>query len=130
MSELLTKVCGFALVAAMLALVLRKWGAEQALLLRAVAGVTLALLCLGALSPLVEYIREIGEIGGGGLDFAVTLMLRVLSVAMVTHICATICRDCGEGALASYVELGGKVEILILSLPAVKKVVELAVGVI
>ena len=129
MSELLLKVCGIALVAAMLALVLRKWGAEQALLLRSAAGVVLAAVCLGALSPVVEYIRELGELGGG-LDFAVTLMLRVLSVAMITHICATICRDCGEGTLASYVELGGKVEIIILSLPAVEEVVELAVGVL
>lgn len=130
MSELLLKVCGVAVISAMLALVLRKWGGEQALLLRAAAGVTLALLCLGAISPVVEFIRSLGALGDGRMDFAVTLMLRVLSVAIVTHICATICRDCGENSLATYVELGGKVEVLVLSLPAVKEIIELSVGVL
>jgi stage III sporulation protein AD len=57
-------------------------------------------------------------------------MLRVLAVAIVTHVCANICRDCGEGTVAGYLEIGGKVEIIALSLPTLKRLIELAVGMI
>jgi len=57
-------------------------------------------------------------------------MLRVLAVAMVTHICATICRDCGEATLGGYLELGGKVEIIVLTLPMIKDIVGTMVGIL
>lgn len=129
MSAFLFKACGLAVTSAMLIMLLRKWGAEHSLLLKVAAGIAMAAVCFGAVSPVVEYIRELGAMGEeNGLADAVELMLRVLAVAIVTHVCATICRDCGEGTLASYVELGGKVEILILSLPMVKQIIDLSVG--
>ena len=126
MSAFLFKVCGLAVISAMLIMLLRRWGADHALLLKIAAGVALSGVCFGAVAPVVEYVRELGE--GSNLQDSVEFMLRVLAVAIITHICATICRDCGENTLASYVELGGKVEILVLSLPMIKGIIDLSVG--
>ena len=123
------KACGLAVISAMLIMLLKKWGADHAVLLKVASGIALAAVCFGAVSPVVEYVRELGAVGEeSGLYESVEFMLRVLAVAVVTHICATICRDCGEATLASYVELGGKVEILVLSLPMVKQIIDLSVG--
>ena len=54
------------------------------------------------------------------------VLLQVLCVAFLTHICASICLDCGEGTIAEYVELGGKLEILILALPLMREILEIA----
>ena len=64
------------------------------------------------------------------LSESVELMLRVLATAIVTHVCAAVCRDSGEGTIGSYVEIGGKVEIVLLTLPMIKKIIDLAVGMI
>lgn len=129
MSAFLFKACGLAVISAMLIMLLKKWGADHAVLLKVASGIALAAVCFGAVSPVVEYVRELGAVGEeSGLYESVEFMLRVLAVAVVTHICATICRDCGEATLASYVELGGKVEILVLSLPMVKQIIDLSVG--
>ena len=131
MSELLFKICGLALISAMLILLLKRWGGDQAALLRVASGIVLATVCFSAASPLIEYARELSEsVGDAMLSESVTLMLRVLAVAVVTHVCSGICRDCGEGAIGNYVEIGGRVEIVILSLPMIKSIIDLAVEMI
>ena len=131
MGELIFKVCGLAVTSAMLVSLLKKWNVDLSVYLKIGAGIALAAVCFGAVAPVVEYIRELaGLYEDSGMVTSVELMLRVLAVAIVTHICANICRDCGEGTLGSYVELGGKVEIIILSLPMVKQIIELSVGMI
>ena len=128
MSATLFKICGIAIISAMLTVLLRKWGADLSVLVKIASGIVLASLCFSAVAPIVEYVKELAAINeGSGLSESVEFMLQVLAVAIVTHICATVCRDCGETTVASYVELGGKGEILLLSLPMVKRIIDLAV---
>ncbi len=128
MSEYLFKVFGVAVIAAMLITLLRKWGSDFSTLLKVVAGAIVAAACVGGIAPIVEYVRELGE---SALPWeTVEGMLRVLAIAMVTHICATICRDCGEATLGGYLELGGKVEIIVLTLPMIKDIVETMMGIL
>jgi stage III sporulation protein AD len=129
MSELLFKVCGVAAVASMMILLIKKWGGDLAVMLKIASGITLAAICFGAMSPIISYVRELSALDTtGGLSESAEFLLRVLAVAVVTHFCATVCRDCGEASLGSYVELGGKTEIIILSLPLLRKIIDLAVG--
>lgn len=128
MSEYLFKVFGVALIAAMLITLFRKWGSDFSTLLKVSAGAIVAAACVSGIAPIVEYVRELGE---ASLPWeTVEGMLRVLAVAMVTHICATICRDCGEATLGGYLEFGGKVEIIVLTLPMIKDIVETMVGIL
>ncbi len=129
MSELVFKVCGIAVVSSMLILLVKKWGSDIAVTLKIAAGVCLSAVCLGAVSPIISYVREIAAMGeSAGLVSSAEFMLRVLAVAVISHVSATVCRDCGEGSLGGYVELAGKIEIIILSLPFVKNMIEMTTG--
>lgn len=132
MSDTLFKLFGGALVCVLVTLILKKESPDTALVLRMVAGVGLAIVCIGAMTPVIEYVREIGESLGAGetVSSAASVMLKALGVALLTHISATVCRDAGEGSVAYYVELGGKIEILILSLPLMKEIIDMALGLI
>jgi hypothetical protein len=46
----------------------------------------------------------------------------------LTQLCADFCRQGGEGQLAGGVELAGKAELLLLCLPRLKELFELASG--
>ena len=54
------------------------------------------------------------------------VLLKALGVSILAHVTATVCRDAGEGSMAYYVELGAKIEILILSLPLLGEMLSLA----
>ncbi len=61
----------------------------------------------------------------GAAEFAAP-MLRALGIALICELCAMLCRDLGEGAVAEGVQLFGRIEILLLCLPLVDRVLELA----
>ena len=53
-------------------------------------------------------------------------MLKALAISFCCRMSAEICRDCGEASLASRVEAAGKAGIVLLSLPIVKQLLEIA----
>ena len=128
MGETFLKICGVALVSTMLITTVKKLGSEMSTLLKLASGLLAATVCVASLSPVIEFIREVSAFGGGRLGEYTLFLLKVLGVAMTVHICATICRDSGEGSLATYIEIGGKVEVIVLALPYISEMISVSVG--
>lgn len=59
-----------------------------------------------------------------------SLLIKILGIAVVTEIGADICEDSGNTALAENVELAGRVLILFMCFPLIKTVAQLAGGLI
>jgi stage III sporulation protein AD len=113
-----------ALVGVVAAVILRQWKSDLVPLIRLAITLIVGSAVLSALSPLLSLIGELGKLGGA--EEYVTILLKALGVAVLTHICGEICRSCGENAAAAGVELGGKAEILLLSLPLIRKILSVA----
>ena len=109
MSDFTLKVFGAALLGVFAILIVRKSNADGAIPLRMTIGVILAAGCVIIAAPVFEFVKEMSTlIGGAGGEIYIETLIKALGIAMITHICANICRDSGEGSLAGYVELGGK----------------------
>ena len=106
---------------------LRKTAPEQALLLTtAILAVALA-RCLQLAVPLLEELR--GIFSQAGIETAyVSVLLRTTAAALVTRLCADLCRDGGSQALATAVEAAGGVAVLLIALPLLKAVIGLLLG--
>jgi stage III sporulation protein AD len=52
------------------------------------------------------------------------ILLKALGVAFLTETAASVCRDSGETGLATWVEIAGKLEILLLSFPLIRTVMD------
>ncbi len=128
MSELLIKIFGVSVICVTAILFLKRSSPDSALTLRMLACVMLACAAVALMTPIVEYVGELGESFGMGEEISrvAELLLKVLGIAFLTHTCAMVCRDSGEGSIAYYVELGGKIEIMLLSMPLLGEIVELS----
>lgn len=118
------KLGGLALVGLVALLILRQQKPEWAPLLR----VACALLFLGGIlsmtATVLSYVTELAE-GTGALDGETwQILLKALGVAFLTEVAASICRDSGEGGLAGWVELAGKLELLLLAFPLIRMVLD------
>ena len=71
--------------------------------------------------PVLEFTKQLAE--AYGMSSYLGIMMKALGIAMCSKICADICRDCGETAIATKVEIGGKVGILLLSLPLLQQII-------
>ncbi len=119
----MVKLCGVALLCAVFAVLMGQMRGDMKLLVSVVGGTVLLSAVLGRVSEGVGYFS--GLLGETALAEYQTVLMKTLGVGMVVQSTADVCRDCGEGALAAKVELLGKTEVLLLSLPLVKGILTL-----
>ena len=106
---------------------LRKTAPEQALLLT-IAILTVALARgLRLAAPLLEEVQAL--FSRAGIESGHTaVLLRTTAAALVTRLCADVCRDGGSQALATAAETAGSFAVLLISLPLLRAVAGLLLG--
>lgn len=114
------KLCLFGVAVVSVAVIIKKWNADFLPLVRLAATVLFAGTILSMASPLTAYLRQLTETTGLS-DYA-GFLLKALGIAVLTQICADVCRDAGENGIGNGVELAGKMEILILCLPLIGEI--------
>ena len=120
------KAVAYALLCLLLGVVLRELGFRGARLVGLIGTVAL----LGAsVSCIGEVLTALPAVGDGGREYAVAI-LKMVGVGYAFGICSDACRELGEGSLAGAVCLFGRVQILILSLPFIKRIIERGVELI
>ena len=65
-------------------------------------------------------------LSGGSVSEYASVMLKGFGVALISHICATVCRDLGKATIADLVETAGKLEIFILCIPLISDILRTA----
>ena len=117
-------IAGAAVVAAVLAVMLRRYHAEYRMLLSLAAGVFLMLSLLNVLPQALGQVSDLLRAAALPGEYAV-ILFKALGICWLAQFAADSCRDAGEGALASKVELAGKTAVLLTTLPLFSAVAEL-----
>ena len=105
-------------------LMLKQYKPEWATFVRIAVTVVSVGMLLTLVGTALAYVTELTE-GTGALDGETwSILLKALGIAFVTETAASVCRDSGEGTLAGWVELAGKLEILLLAFPLIRTVME------
>jgi stage III sporulation protein AD len=125
----IVQVVGLGLVAALLVLILREYQPEMAMQVSLVTGVIIMFLVLNQIIGAVNVITETAVAAGINLVYLQTL-LRVIGIAYLAEFGAQLCRDAGEGSIASRVELAAKVIILVMAVPVIVEIMESVLGMI
>jgi stage III sporulation protein AD len=123
------RAAGIALIALVALLALKGFSNGVGVLLRVGATVLLFGAAVFELSHGIAEIRALsfGIVGENSfVASALGVMLKALGIALVARVCSDICRDCGEGGLASGVETVAGVVIFSLSLPILKEILGFA----
>ena len=118
------RVGGIAMVGVVALLILRTQRPEWAPLLRMAVTVVALGLTLSLVATVLGYVTELANATGGLDQEGWPILLKALGVAFLTEIAASVCRDSGETGLATWVETAGKLEVLLLSFPLIKTVLD------
>ncbi len=118
------KYCALALLALFCVLIMRSSKSEFAGFASLASSIILMGAALASFSPILEYLNTLSC----STPFSEynTILLKAMGITLAVQFAAEICRDSGESALASKLELIGKAEILLLCLPLAKELVSLA----
>ena len=118
--ELVFRAAVLCVLAALLALLLKKGTPETALLLTVTAAAVVFLLLADQMKELMGLLEELEE--STGLDRALlTPLYKTIGVALVVRIGGGLCRDAGESALAAVLETVGTVCALLAAAPLLRQ---------
>lgn len=68
---------------------------------------------------------------GSGIDFSYfQTVIKITGIAYITMFSSELCRDAGQGAIASKVELGGKIIIFSAVIPTAFSLVNMLLGIL
>ncbi|WP_126427543.1 stage III sporulation protein AD [Brevibacillus marinus] len=123
----IVQIVGLGIVATILALVIKEQKSMFAFLLTIVAGVLIFLFLIDKIAEVIRVLERLAVQADLNLIFLETI-LKIIGIAYIAEFGAQITRDAGQGAIASKIELAGKVLILVMAVPIVQIIIETVVG--
>lgn len=122
-------VAGLALVSAVIAVMLRRYNQEFSVVVSITAGVIILVQILANIAPAIRQINSLLNAAQLPSEYA-AILFKTLGICFLAQFAADSCKDAGESALASKVELAGKLAIVIMALPLFEKIASTALALI
>lgn len=122
------KQCGFVIIALLVLVIIRQAKGEMQIPIKLTVSVVLFGVFVGILGGVLDGIESI--LTHIGASKYVTVMLKATFVGIVSSICTSLCNDAGEGTLSYICTLLGKAQILILSIPLIIEILDMAIKLI
>ena len=116
-------VIALALVATILCKLLDPYDKSYATCIALGAGVSIMLMLFTYISPIADTVSSL--FSRAALDSAyLEILFKALGICYITQFAYDICKDSGENAIATQIELTGKISLLILALPLFKSLTD------
>ncbi|GED29560.1 MULTISPECIES: stage III sporulation protein AD [Brevibacillus] len=119
----IVQIVGLGLVATILALVIKEQKPMFAFLLAIASGVIIFFFLVGKIAEVIRILERLAVQADLNLVFLETI-LKIIGIAYIAEFGAQMTRDAGQGAIASKIELAGKVLILVMAVPIIQIIIE------
>lgn len=127
MTEKIFMLVGIALISAVICILLKQYRPELSMLVSVICGVVVFALLMSYLSPVFDTINRLLKLANVNGEY-IKAMIKALGICYVTQLATDSCVDAGQAAIASKVELCGKVFIVLISLPLFENIVSIAIS--
>lgn len=118
------KIAAIGILGTILSIVMRSYKPEFSIHLVLATVLLIFLMILSKLEIVLNFIQSISsQISISKIYFPV--ILKIIGVSYVADFTAQICKDAGEGAIASKIEFAGKIIIMYLALPVFLSIIDL-----
>ncbi|MBY0122434.1 stage III sporulation protein AD [Bacillus sp. S/N-304-OC-R1] len=117
------RIVSVALVATFLALIVKEQKPNFAFLLVVFVGCTIFLFLVDQIYAIIHMIERIAVNAKVNMIYIETI-LKIIGIAYIAEFAAQITKDAGQGAIASKIELGGKILILAMAIPILTVMIE------
>lgn len=120
----IAQIVAVGVIVTVIAVTLKSIAPEFALAVSIAGSVLIFFIVLPKLSVVIGMLRDMAERVDVNMAY-IYIVLRIVGIAYIAEFGAQICADAGETAIASKIELGGKILIMFMSTPILMSVVEL-----
>ena len=123
----IVRIAVIGIMAGVLVVTVKQKQPELGMQISIIAGLIIFIFVLDYLITAVDYLKEI--VNRYDIPFeSITIILKIIGIAYICEFAVQILKDTGESALASKVELAGRVFIIVLSLPIISSFMTMVIG--
>lgn len=112
------KIIGVGLISLVIIIIVRQYKPEFTLYVSLIAGALILLFVMDKIGGIIDLLTTLSNKTVINNEFLV-LLIKITGIAFLTEFAVSICKDSGESALASKVDMGGKVIIVSMSIPII-----------
>lgn len=121
---MIIKIIGIGLVALIIIILLKQYKPEFAIYISLLAGVLILLLVMDQLTEIILLLQSLASKASINSTF-LALLLKITGIAFLAEFAVSVCKDAGEGAIASKIEIGSKIIIIAMSIPIISSLLEI-----
>jgi len=125
--EIIIRAALLGLVGSVICLVIRRESPEMSLLLALTVAVLMVVLAVDVLGTVLSFAETL-RAAAGISPAVVRPVLGTVGIGILTRLAADVCKDAGQAAMASAVELIGTVAAIYIALPLMQTVFEMIGG--
>ena len=118
------KIIGIALIALIIIMLMKQYRPEFAIYISLLAGVLILILVMDKLTGIISLLQSISNKTSINTSF-IALLLKITGIALLTEFAVSICKDSGETAIASKIEIGSKIVIISMSIPIISSLLDI-----
>ena len=118
------KIIGIGLVSLIIIILLKQYKPEFAMYISLLACILIITLIIDKLTGIVSLIQSISDKANINSQF-LSLLIKITGIAFLSEFAVSLCKDSGEGAIASKIELGSKIIIISMSIPIISSLLEI-----
>ena len=123
------KIIGIALIALIIIILIKQYRPEFAVYITILTGVLILLLVIDKLSGIIDLLQTFANKTSINSTF-LSILIKITGIAFLSEFVVSVCKDAGESAIASKVELGSKIMIIAMSIPIISTLLETVVKVL
>ncbi len=123
------KIIGIGLISLILIIIIKQYRPEFTIYISIIAGVLIIVLSLDKLTGIINILTTLSNKTGINSQY-LGILLKITGIAILTEFAVSICNDAGESAIATKIDLGGKVIIISISIPIIVALLELIVKIL
>ena len=118
------KIIGIALIALIIIIMLKQYRPEYAIFISILTGILILFLVMDRLTGIINLIETIQDKFSINTQF-IALLIKITGIAFLSEFAVSVCKDSGEAAIASKIEIGSKMIIISMSIPIISSLLEI-----
>ena len=118
------KIIGIAFIALIIIIMLKQYRPEYAIFISILTGILILFLVMDRLTGIINLLQSLANKTYINKSF-LSILLKITGIAFLSEFAVSICKDSGEAAIASKIELGSKIIIISMSIPIISSLLEI-----
>ncbi|SES71010.1 stage III sporulation protein AD [Natronincola peptidivorans] len=123
------QIVAIGLIATFLSVLIRNEKPEIGIYIGLVTGVIIFIFIVTKLQAVITILNQLANTINID-DIYLSTILKIVGIAYIAEFGAQVCRDAGEGVIASKIEFAGKILIMVMAVPILVSLMDLIINIV